>query len=73
MPREDPRHRFGLRVRQARLELGLTQRELAARSGLHPTYISSVEMGDRNIGLLNVVRIAEALEVDPAELLRQDS
>jgi transcriptional regulator with XRE-family HTH domain len=66
---DDPRLLFGARVRELRLSLGLTQKELAERSGLHHTYISSVEMGERNVSLVNITRLAAALGVDPPQLL----
>jgi len=37
---------------------------------MNRTYISGLRNGERNIGLLNLVRLAEALEVEPVELLR---
>jgi transcriptional regulator with XRE-family HTH domain len=60
---------FGERVRQLRIALGISQEELAHRSGLDRTYISDIERGQRNIGLLNVQTIASGLTIDPAELL----
>lgn len=60
---------FGQRVRARRLELRLSQEELAARADLHRTYISSLEQGRRNVAIHNIVRLAEALEVDPAALV----
>ena len=42
---------------------------MAARCGLHRTYYGSVERGERNIALQNIVRIADALDVDPGLLL----
>ncbi|HSK90152.1 MAG TPA: helix-turn-helix transcriptional regulator [Euzebyales bacterium] len=71
MPSNHPMLReFGQRVRNRRLELELSQEELAERAELHRTYISSLEQGRRNVAIRNVVRLAEALEIDPAELMR---
>lgn len=61
---------FGARVRARRLELGRTQEQLAEAAGLHFTYVSSVERGERNISLRNIIRLAAALDVDPGELVR---
>ena len=60
---------FGDRVRMLRHRLGVSQDEFALRSGLHRTYIGAVERGECNISLVNVVRIAETLEVPPSALL----
>lgn len=60
---------FGARVRQGRTGLGLSQEALADRCELHWTYIGQVERGQRNISLHNIIRIAEALEVDPGVLV----
>lgn len=62
--------RFGSRVRAERERLGVSQEELADRAGMHRTYLGGVERGERNVGLLNVIRIARALRVSPAVLLR---
>lgn len=59
---------FGAAVRQYRAHLGISQEELAERSTLHRTYLSGVERGERNLGLVNVYRIAAALKVPAAEL-----
>jgi transcriptional regulator with XRE-family HTH domain len=56
------------RVRERRLELGISQEELAHRAGLHRTYVSDVERGSRNIAITNVVRLADALQVPVADL-----
>ena len=60
---------FGRRVRARRLEIGLSQEALAERAGLHWTYVGSVERGERNIALRNIVLLANALEVDCADLV----
>lgn len=60
---------FGRCLREARLAQGLTLEGLAELSGLHWTYVGSVERGQRNISLRNIVRLADALELDPALLV----
>ncbi len=47
-----------------------TQADLAAKLGLHPTYISQVERGVRNMALKNIEKVARALGVRPDKLLR---
>lgn len=60
---------LGARVRELRLEHGWSQEKLAERCGLHWTYVGSVERGERNLSLLNILRLAAALGVDPADLV----
>ena len=60
---------FGSVMRCRRKALGnMSQEELAHRAGLHRTYIGGVEQGHRNLSLLNIIKIARALEVTPEEL-----
>ena len=65
---EDLRN-FGLAVRARRLALGMSQEALADKAGLHRTYVGAVERGERNVSLLNIVKIARALEIAPGELM----
>lgn len=60
---------FGQRVRRRRLERGLTQEQLAAKAGLHWTFVGQVERGRRNITLHNILKLAAALDSDPGQLL----
>lgn len=60
----------GHRVRTLRHSRALTQKELALRAGVHPTYLAGIERGERNPGLENIAAIATALEVDAVELFR---
>ncbi len=66
---KDPRKKLGDRIRTLRKEAGLSQEELADTAGLHRTYIGAIERGERNISLINIVHLARALRVKPADLL----
>jgi transcriptional regulator with XRE-family HTH domain len=61
---------FGRRVRAQRLKRGWSQERLAQEVGLHMTYVSSVERGERNVTLLSIVRLAQALGVNAGLLVR---
>jgi transcriptional regulator with XRE-family HTH domain len=65
----DPRLLFGKRLRALRLERGLSQERLAELAELHRNYVGSVERGERNIALLNIVVLAHALKVKPTKLI----
>lgn len=60
--------KFGAVIKAKRGVLRISQEELADRAGLHRTYIGGVEQGRRNLSLLNILKIAGALEVKPEEL-----
>ena len=60
---------FGRRLRELRIERGLSQERLAELANLHRNYIGGVELAERNLGLFNIVDLAHALRVEPAELL----
>lgn len=60
---------FGERVREIRKEKGLSQEELAYKADLHRTYIGMIERAEKNITLINIEKIANALEVNIKELL----
>ncbi|MBO7940729.1 helix-turn-helix transcriptional regulator [Streptomyces sp. S9] len=62
------REAFGQRVREHRLSAGLSQEELAEAAGIHRTYLSSLERGQRNVSLDNIIAVARALKVDVAQL-----
>lgn len=59
---------FGNTIRKFRTERGLSQEELAYRAGVHRTYIGMVERAEKNISLLNIEKIANALNVSLKEL-----
>lgn len=60
---------FGERVRVLRKQKGLSQEELAFKADLHRTYIGMIERAEKNITLLNIQKIATALELSLTELL----
>lgn len=62
--------KFGDRVRTLRKAKTLSQEQLAELTGLHRTYIGGIERGERNVSLMNIVRLANALEVSPSDLLQ---
>lgn len=63
---------FSRNLRKIRLAKGLSQEDLAEESGLHRTYVSSVERGERNISVDNMEKLARALNVDIRKLLDPD-
>lgn len=66
----DSKQLIGKRIREIRLTKGFSQEALADEAGVHRTYMGSVERGERNISLENIVKIARALKVRPGELLK---
>jgi transcriptional regulator with XRE-family HTH domain len=64
-----PQKMLGIKIRELRLQQGISQESLADLTGLHRTYIGSVERGERNISLNNIIEIAKALKTTPSILL----
>lgn len=64
--------KFGLNIKKYRKKLDLTQEELAEKTNLHRTYISSLERGRRSISLNNIEKIAKALNMKEYELFKFD-
>ena len=54
--------KFGSRLKEIRLAKNISQEELSYRAELHRTYISSVELGKRNVSLVNIEKLAKALD-----------
>ena len=61
---------FGNRIKAIRLVQGISQEQLGQLAELDRTYISGIERGLRNVSLINIERLAAALNVEPAELLK---
>ena len=59
----DITEKFGLRLKTLRKEKGLSQEELAERSGLNRPYISGIEKGKRNVSIETVEKLSQALHV----------
>lgn len=60
----DIRQRVGLRIRELRKSMGLTQEALAFRADLDKTYVNEVENGKRNISIVNLEKLAFALDAN---------
>jgi len=78
MPISSPRHArdpalvaLGRAVRRARIEREISQEELAHRSAIDRSYMSSIERGMQNPGIISVLRIAHALEMTATELMAE--
>jgi transcriptional regulator with XRE-family HTH domain len=59
---------FGANVQKERLHQKISQETLAEIAELDRTYISSMERGKRNVSLLNIVKVANALSIPPSQL-----
>ena len=64
---KDIRKRYGERLKAFRKKKGLSQEDLGFKSSLHRTYISEVERGLRNISIVNIAKIAKALDLSIKE------
>ena len=62
---------FGETIRELRKSKGLSQEDLADLCGLHRTYISGIELGNRNINLINILVLTAAFEVLPCDLFHK--
>jgi transcriptional regulator with XRE-family HTH domain len=61
--------RFGFKLREIRQQKKVSQEKLAQLASLHRTYVSSVERGERNISLVNIEKLADALGVPLGDLM----
>jgi transcriptional regulator with XRE-family HTH domain len=62
---------FGQTIRKLRQKRGMTLAELAKLAHIHPSYAADVERGERNLSLLNILKLAPALRVHPSKLFRK--
>ena len=59
--------KVGKRIKELRKKLGISQEELGFRSGVHRTYIASLEVGKRNVSIATLEKIVNALEISFSE------
>ncbi len=69
MDRDQILIRFGERVQSRRKQQKMSQESLAEAAGVHRTYIGMIERGEKNITLVNMVKIATGLNINIKELL----
>ena len=62
---------IGAAVRAARLKKGLSQEALADAAGVDRSYLGGIERGEHNLAVINLAKIAAALELRPSELLKK--
>lgn len=67
---QDPRKIVGTAIKRRRLARGFSQEQLAEAADLHWTYISGIERGIRNVSLLKLYRLAQALGIRVRDLVR---
>jgi transcriptional regulator with XRE-family HTH domain len=65
----EARSLLGRRIKALRLRQELTQEALGERAGLNYKYLGAIERGERNLSLKQLLKIAQALGVEPHELL----
>jgi len=68
--KEQTMARFGARLRRLRKAIKLSQEKVALKAGIDRSYYGGIERGEHNVSLINIERIAGALEVETAELFR---
>lgn len=73
MPSSDVLRAFGLALKYHRQASGLSQEALAELCGLHRTYVGGIERGERNLGLINVFAVCNALSIPPEAIFRTTS
>ena len=75
MPRQnraDILKQFGETLRGYRQQAGMSQEKLAETAGLDRTYVGGAERGERNVSLVNIARLANALGIRPSQLLEPE-
>jgi transcriptional regulator with XRE-family HTH domain len=66
----EPKHQVGQNIRHSRKEAGLTQEALAHRANMHPVEVGRAERGTRDLRISTIAKLAQALGIPAADLLR---
>lgn len=64
-------NQFGKVIQELRINIGYSQEKLGEKANLHRTYIGMIERGEKNISLLNIKKIASALNISLVELFKK--
>lgn len=62
--------KVGINIRKHREKKGWTQEQLAHEAGLHRAYIGQIERGEKSVGLKNLEKIAQSLQLSMERLLK---
>lgn len=62
---------FGQAIRSFRLEIGLSQEALADEAGIDRSYMGGIERGEHNLALINIRKVASALNLTVSELMKR--
>ncbi len=62
--------RVGKRIKQLRMAMNISQEELAFRSDVHRTYIASLEVGKRNVSIVTLEKLVNALEISMSDFFK---
>lgn len=68
---KEPLITLGSTIKKLREKKGISQEALAEEAGIHRTYMGRVERGKQNISVINLVKVAKALELHPSVLLKE--
>tara|TARA_Y100001954_G_C15231509_1_gene323642 strand:- start:112 stop:375 length:264 start_codon:yes stop_codon:yes gene_type:complete len=63
--------KFGIALKKRRSEIGISQEELADRANLHRTYVGDVERGERNLSIVNIEKLTQALDISISEFFSE--
>lgn len=66
------KEKFGQRIKEIRNQKNISQEDLSYKANIHRTYISSLELGKRNVSLINIEKLAKALNCDIVEFFKSN-